>query len=152
MENNKSVPSKFKFFDHTADVKFEAYGKNLDEAFSNAILATTNVIADFSLIKTLMEIKISIKSKTKESLLFDLLEELIFYLDTEAFLTSEVKELTISNSDDSLYKLKCVLLGDKCTKYDTTGDIKSATYNDMSIVEKNFNDENKITVTAVLDL
>ena len=37
---------KHKFLPHTADVKFRAYGKSLEEAFSNAALALTEVIAD----------------------------------------------------------------------------------------------------------
>ena len=37
---------KFKFKPHTADVKFLAYGKDLEEAFTNAALATTAVMTE----------------------------------------------------------------------------------------------------------
>jgi len=30
---------RFKFFKHTADVEFEAYGKTIEEAFENAAIA-----------------------------------------------------------------------------------------------------------------
>ncbi len=42
---------RFKYLDHTADVKFQAYGKDLTEAFENAVLATTNVITDVDKVK-----------------------------------------------------------------------------------------------------
>ena len=31
---------KFKYLPHTADIKFQAFGKTLDQAFENAALAT----------------------------------------------------------------------------------------------------------------
>ena len=39
---------KYKFFEHTADAKFQAYGKSVEEAFSNAALAMFSVITDTS--------------------------------------------------------------------------------------------------------
>jgi SHS2 domain-containing protein len=47
---------KFKFFEHTADVEFEAYGKTLEEAFENAALAMFSVMTD----------TIKVKPKTKK--------------------------------------------------------------------------------------
>ena len=35
---------KYKFLEHTADVKFRAYGNGLEEAFSNAALALKQTI------------------------------------------------------------------------------------------------------------
>ena len=35
---------KFKFLSHTADIKFQAFGENLEECFKNAALALTNII------------------------------------------------------------------------------------------------------------
>ena len=42
---------KYKFLEHTADAKFQAYGKNMEEAFSNAALAMFSVITDTKKIK-----------------------------------------------------------------------------------------------------
>ena len=42
---------KFKFLEHTADAKFQAYGKNMEEAFSNAALAMFSIITDTKKIK-----------------------------------------------------------------------------------------------------
>ena len=35
---------KYKYLDHTADAKFQAFGKSLEEAFENAALAAFNII------------------------------------------------------------------------------------------------------------
>ena len=37
---------KFKFLKHTADVKFRAYGKNLNELFENSSLAMFKAMYD----------------------------------------------------------------------------------------------------------
>ena len=35
---------KFKYLEHTADCKFQAFGKTLEEAFTNSALAMSNVM------------------------------------------------------------------------------------------------------------
>ena len=42
---------KYEFLDHTADAKFRAYGKNLEQAFTNAALALTNLVTDSAKVK-----------------------------------------------------------------------------------------------------
>ena len=37
---------KYEFLEHTADTKFRAYGKNLEEQFSNAAIALIAVMFD----------------------------------------------------------------------------------------------------------
>ena len=48
---------KFKYFDHTADIMFEAYGKTLEETFCNAGLAMFNILTDIRKVKA---VKLSI--------------------------------------------------------------------------------------------
>ena len=57
---------QYEFLEHTADVKFRAYGKTLEEAFSNAALATSAVMTDVKKIKGKIEKTIAVQSKTKE--------------------------------------------------------------------------------------
>lgn len=141
------VDKRFKYLDHTADVKFQAYGKTLNEAFSNLILATTNVLTDVNKIQNNVEKTIKIKAKTKESLLFDLVNELIFLLDTEMFISGKVESMKILKLKDS-FSLSTKLHGDNCKHYEMTGDIKAPTYNFMFIKEK----KNETTIQMVLDL
>lgn len=138
---------KYEFFEHTADAKFKAYGKNLEEAFANAALATTAIMTDINKIKPVTVRNMHIESKNKESLLYDFLEELLYYLDTEGFLLANVKEIHIQKAEK--YSLDVVLEGDYAEKgYEVHTAIKSVTYNDMKIEEK----EDEVIIQVVHDI
>lgn len=139
---------KFKYLNHTADVKFQSFGSNLNEAFENAVLATSNILTDIKKIEKKLTFNIKITSKKKESLLFDFLNELIFLLDTELFIACESKIIIKYIKESEIYSLLGVLKGDKINNYKISGDIKSATYNDMEIKE----DKDKVLIQVVLDL
>jgi SHS2 domain-containing protein len=84
MESN---PGKWEFFDHTADAKFKAWGKDLAELYQNAAKATFAIITDIERVQPVKEFPIEIKAAGgKEPALFDFLDELLFLLDTEGFL------------------------------------------------------------------
>ncbi|MFT4260864.1 MAG: archease [Candidatus Woesearchaeota archaeon] len=131
----------FEFFDHTADVKFRAYGKDLEEAFSNAALATFQVMTEVSKVKDLEEKEIFVKSSSNEALLFDFIDELIFLLDTEGFLLSKVNKLSIKNGE-----LHAIISGDNADNYDVHTYVKAPTYNEMQI------NKDPVWVQLVLDL
>ncbi|MBU0461034.1 MAG: archease [Nanoarchaeota archaeon] len=140
----------FKYLPHTADVKFVAEGKMLDEAFENAAYATFNVIVDTDIVERKIKKTIKIEAKRELSLLYDFLGELLFLLDTDGFLLSKVEKLKIAISKD-VYKLDATVSGDIYTednKYSVQGNIKSVTYNDMKIekIDKGYE------LTVVLDL
>jgi len=141
--------SKFKYLEHTADAKFEAYGANMGEAFSNAALATFNILTHTENIKPAIEKTIEIKAKRDTSLLYDFIEELLFMLDTEGFVLNEVKDIKIIKTDEEL-ELKATITGDNYSNYpgEVHGNVKSITYNDMSIIEE----DGRWTLTVVVDL
>tara|TARA_Y100000310_G_C20445258_1_gene698077 strand:- start:4 stop:417 length:414 start_codon:yes stop_codon:yes gene_type:complete len=126
----------FEYLPHTADVKFKAKGKDLNEVFSSSALATYNVLIDVKKIKLNEKRKIEVESKNKESLLYDFLERLIILIDSEDFIGGKVNKLKISKNNT---KLEAEIIGDDVSNYDTHGDIKAATYADMEIVEKKGN-------------
>src|SRR3989338_4902016 len=82
------MKEKFKFLENisTADAAFEAYGKNLNEVFSNAARALTSIMIDPTSLKARIQKNIILHEKTTEKLLFAFLEELIFLKDAEQFL------------------------------------------------------------------
>ncbi len=138
---------KYEFFPHTADVKYKAYGKTLEEAFSNAALALTKVITEDK-INAKVEKKISVESEDKKALLYDFLEQFIVLLDSEDFLLSKINKMNIEEKEGNL-KLDAVVSGDKGTeKYNTETHIKAATYQEMEIEEK----KGKVMVQVVLDI
>ena len=120
---------KYKFLEHTADAKFQAFGKTLEEKFANAALAMFSIMVDTKKVKHLIEKKINIKGEDKKSLLYNFLEELLFLLDTKSFLLNKVKKIKIENNS-----LKAIVVGDFVKEeYKLLGEVKAVTYNDMEI-------------------
>ena len=138
---------KFKFLEHTADAKFQAYGKNMEEAFSNAALAMFSILTDIKKIRKEIKKGIEAKGHDLKSLLYNFLEELLFLIDTENFLLNHIEELVIHKKEKE-YFLEAIVVGDKADGYETNGDIKAVTYNEMEIKEQ----KNKVMVQVVLDL
>lgn len=133
---------KYKFLEHKADAKFQAFGKNLNEAFSNAALAMFSIMVNTKKIEGRTKKEIKVKGKDKKSLLYNFLEELLFLLDTEHFLLHKIEKLEIKNNE-----LKAKIIGDKISKkYEILGEVKAVTYNQMEIKEKPY------MVQVVVDL
>ena len=132
---------KYRYFDHTADIVFKAYGKNLEEQFSNAALALFGVMIDPSKVKAVTTFKIHVEGKDEQALLYNFLEELLYLLSAKFFLLSSVISLTIKKNI-----LDAEIIGDIINdSYTIEGvEVKAVTYNDMKI-EKNY-------VQVVLDI
>ena len=137
----------YEFLEHTADEKFRAYGKDLEEAFANAALATSAIMTDIKLVKSTITKNIQVEAKNKNTLLYEFLEELIFLVDTEAFLLSKVESLTIKEENQT-FKLEATVKGDTADAYEIITHIKAVTYSDMFIKEK----ENLVTIQVVHDI
>lgn len=135
---------KYKYIPHTADAKFKAFGKDIDEVFVNSALAMFNILGETNSVKSVIKKKIKIQSKDAEQLLYDFLEELLFLLETENLFLYEIKDLKISKD----FSLSCTVVGDDLRNYDLKGDIKAVTYNDMEIKKTNKGYE----VTVVVDI
>ena len=135
---------RFEFLPHTADVKFRAYGRTMEEAFSNAALALTAVIVEPSQIKPRVKKKIKVVSEDEKALLYDFLEQFLILLDSEGFLLSSVKELKIGD-----LKLKAKIVGDtELEKYKTETHIKAVTYQEMDIKKE----KDRFILQVVLDI
>ncbi len=139
---------QFKFLEHTADIKFQAYGKSLEEAFSNAAVAMFNIITDTKLIEKNITKSVTTNAPDLKSLLYRFLEELLFLIDTEFFVVNSVTDLKINHMNNK-YLLTAVVTGDKISeKYALHGDIKAVTYNEMEVKEEKGN----FTVQVVVDV
>ena len=131
----KEQQKKFEFFEHTADAKFRAYGENLCEAFSNAALAMFSIMTDISKISPELRKQVTVKSTTRQALLYDFLEELVYLIDTDAYLVCEVEDIQIKK-ESGYYFLSAKLIGDTADKYEVHTHVKAITYNDMFITEE----------------
>lgn len=121
---------KFKFLEHTADIKFQAFGNSLEKTFENSALALKESITEKIKIKPLIEKNINIKGEDLPSLLYNFLEEFLFLLDSESFLFSKIQEIKI---DQKNLILKAIVLGDKAENYDFSNNVKAITYNDIFV-------------------
>jgi SHS2 domain-containing protein len=119
---------KFKFLEHTADAKFQAFGENIEEVFVNSALALKEIVCGKIKIKKKKEKRIKIKGRDFESLLYNFLEEIIYLIDAKNFLISNIKEIKIKN-----FGLGAVIAGDKASNYKFTNNVKAVTYNEMFI-------------------
>ncbi len=125
---------KYKFLEHTADVKFQAFGKNAEEVFENSALALKEAICGKMKIKEKRKNKFSlhIEGRGVEGALYSFLEEFLFLLDTEEFLLSKIKKISIKEKSGA-YFITCEMTGDKASNYKFTNSVKAVTYNEMFV-------------------
>ena len=135
---------KFKFLEHTADIKFQAFGKDLNECFENSALAISDYLSRGEKIKSKVKKEIEVKGVDLKSLLYNFLEEIVYLLDAEHFILSKAK-VKISRDKKSL---KAEISGDSADNYEDLDHIKAATYAEMKVEKLN----GKCMVQAVMDV
>jgi SHS2 domain-containing protein len=122
---------KYKFLEHTADVKFQAFGKSAGQVFENSALALKETICGKIKVEEKIKKSINIKRKDFEALLYSFLEEILFLLDAENFLIAKISKIKIEK-----FNLKATIIGDKVSEYEFTNPVKAVTYNEMFVKQK----------------
>ncbi len=117
--------NRFRFLKHTADLKFRAYGKNIEECFENAGICLSKVIYSGK-INSKRKIKFKIFGRDLENLLYKFLEEILFLGDSKHFLINEIK-LRVSGM-----KIEGEFLGE-ILEIETRKGIKAITYGEMFV-------------------
>ena len=134
---------KYEYIPHTADIQFRAYGNTIEEAFSNSALAFSNSISKDH-VKNNISKKIKVTGMDMKNLLYNFIEELIIYFDSEKFLLNDVEKISIEENTKKLY-LDATVNGDYAGKYNISSNVKAITYSDMKIEHKD--DRWEIVVT-----
>ena len=131
----------------SADTAFEATGRTLEELFSDAAIATFEVMADTNTVKPLLTREIMLENEAVDGLLIDWLSELVFLKDSESLLFS-VFEVNIRKND--VYVLKGVARGEKIDreKHKLRSDVKAVTYHLLEVKKT----EHKWVARVVLDI
>lgn len=134
----------YEYFDVTADIGFKAYGKNLNEAFENASLAMFNIITDTADVVPEKEISFEITSEDEVSLLYDYLEELLFFHEVEFMLFSEFHV----EIDDDLH-LQATIKGEPIDwdRHERKTEIKAITFHKMDVRKTD-----RVELQAIVDL
>lgn len=138
---------RYEFIAHTADAKFRAFGRTLEEAFSNAALATASLMWDWKKVEKGAKREIKVEGKDLKQLLCSFLEEIIYLMDSEMFLLGSVDKVKIKKKGNQ-YNLEALFKGDKYSdKYTIFGEVKAITYNEMRIKE-----DRPVTLQVVVDV
>ncbi|MFB6245221.1 MAG: archease [Candidatus Nanohaloarchaea archaeon] len=131
--------------DHTADAKFTATGNDIDEAFSEAVNAFSHVVGNEH--GGNVRHSTEIESESRDTLLFDFLDWLIYLQDTENVAVARPEEVEIEKNVSG-YRLEATVWVEPLTAGSELQDIKGPTYSEMSV---EYTDEG-CRLTAVLDI
>ena len=118
----------------TADIAFQATGRDLPELFMAAADATMNVMIDnLDGIEPRETLQIELSNDNIDLLLFDLLQELIFLKDAERLLL-RVREVQIIEKDEN-YFVKATAEGEPldAERHHQRADVKAVTLHDFSV-------------------
>lgn len=127
------VPNQFRFLEHTADAKFQAFGRSLEEAFMNAAYATVSLMWDREKIGRKVRKPVAVQGRDLEQLLVNFLEEILYLLDSRMFLLHCVEKIKIQ-LESGMYRLGGLFIGDYAGKdYEPYGDVKAITYDELEI-------------------
>jgi SHS2 domain-containing protein len=112
----------------TADIAFRAWGKDLQEIFISSADATMNVMVEnLDSIQPQEKREFKLENEALDMLLFNFLQELIYYKDSEKLLL-RVKQVEIKGKDQHQI-LEAVAVGEKIDpkRHHTRVDVKAVT-------------------------
>ena len=118
----------------TADIAFEATGRDLRELFTSAANATMNVmIENLDAIEPRETRRIELKNDEVDMLLFDFLQELIYFKDAERLLL-RVCEIRMEEKEGA-YSLKATTTGEPLDagRHQQRADVKAVTLHDFRV-------------------
>ena len=143
-----ATKSRYRILPHTADGKFQAYGRTIEEAFGNAALAMVSLMWDWTTIEPLERREIRVEGPDRERLLVRFLGEIVYLFDHERFLLGRVAELGIAGGAQGGFELRAVLEGEPLRDgREIYGDVKAVTYHDLKIETGD-----RVTVQVVVDM
>ena len=122
-----------KFLDHTADVFFVAKADTLPALFNECALAVEETMVDVTTVKIVDKVKILGESVNIESLLFDFLDELLFFKDYRQLVFSKF-DITIQENAGK-FSLVCSAQGEKIdfSRHDPKVDVKAITMHEFKV-------------------
>ncbi|RLG17427.1 archease [Nanoarchaeota archaeon] len=134
----------FRYLPHTADAEFIAEGNSWEEVFSESAKAMLSIMCDLKRVEGKIEKEIELKAKSREDLLHDFLDELLYIFETENLIFKEFK-LEIEDT-----RLRCKCYGERFDpkKHEAGGLVKAVTYHNL----KTWEERGKKFARVVLDL
>ena len=118
----------------TADIAFEATGRDLPELFTASADATMNVMIDnLDAIESRETRQIELSGDKIDMLLFDFLQELVYFKDARRLLL-RAREMQIDQKGEA-YFLKAKVAGEQLddTRHQQRADVKAVTLHGFSV-------------------
>ncbi|HVO65787.1 MAG TPA: archease [Syntrophales bacterium] len=119
-----------------ADIAFHAWGRDVEEVFTSSVEATMNVmVEDLGSIRPVEMREVHLEQEGLDLLLFEFLQEFIYYKDSEKLMMLVDKISVIKNYDR--FALKAVLKGERIDpqRHHTRADVKAVTLHRFHLVE-----------------
>jgi len=127
---------EYEYLEHTADLKFRAYGKTKKELIENSGKALCNAIVDLKEIETKGKAVIEINAENFGEALFEFLKEVLYAIDSQEIIFSgfKVKEL----KENKRVYIKAEASGEKINldKHEIKTEIKAVTKHGFKVEKK----------------
>ena len=142
----RNVEGHYRFLDHAAEVKFQAFGKTIEEAFVSAGLALMQIYCEPMTLQVHDTRQLRVESDTLEGLLYDYLSQLVVMIDAEHFVVGDISDVFLTR--DKNYVLTVVLHGQDSEDVAFDTDVKSITHHQMAIDQSDAG----VSITVVVDV
>ncbi|MFN3384420.1 MAG: archease [Archaeoglobaceae archaeon] len=118
---------KYRFIDHTADIAFEVYGKNIAELLENSAYAFYEAFVYTERLERSKQKIVEVEAEDEDLLLYRWLNELLFLFETEFFAGKEVR-VEVEN-----LKVRGTIIGGKFSRGEVKVEPKAITMHKFGI-------------------
>lgn len=124
---------KYKSLEHTADIGFFIYGKDLRQLFRHAAEVFGNIVSDLKSVTPGVSQEIHIRAADREELLVRFLSELLFLFDSQKLLFSSFRFEKLNDKE-----LICEAKGEvfDATRHPFKTELKAVTYHQLKVEER----------------
>jgi SHS2 domain-containing protein len=120
---------RWRLIDHTADMRVEVCGSDLQELFANAAAALTELLGTGSEIRIEKEMDVTLESPGLEELMVDWLREILYYNQVSGWILAQISLEQLSHTT-----LKARLsFGVRRDEEPPDTEIKAVTYHGISV-------------------
>ena len=139
----------YRFLEHTTDAFVEAWGRNIEEAFSTAGEALFDTMLNLASVRPSSKEEITVEGHDELELLYNWLESLLLKLEIDGQAYSKFHLDPISRSEHNL-TLHATVSGERFDrkKHGSKTEVKGVTYHLMKIEKK----DELVVVRFILDL
>jgi SHS2 domain-containing protein len=125
----------FEYLEHTADIKFRAYGQSPEEVLGNAALALIGAMTDTSKVRVQETWKVELSAPDIEQLAYSWLNEIVFLFETELAVFSSFDVRLMKNGE---WRLQATIGGERIDleRHAFDNEVKAVTLHEF-VVKKN---------------